>query len=472
MSRSASTGVASSSSWSSGSSRSAEARGRHSGARRNSRPWRARKGVSARVRPKTPPRVKKRTRKVRGHHHPELVGLGLVAAGVFLATLLWLGVEGRLGRRGAVSEACRRLVGDAAVRRPAALIAVGALMLARSALVDVPLPARVSPCSSRAAAALVARARGRDRGLAREPSRAVSSDESGGDPRRDGGDRGRTAPHGSLAGALLRRRHGPCVRRAGSSARRTFDATRAPAVVAARPPAPKRAPAPPVDAEQAFPDVVTDPWARSRRSSPTSRSRSSPTRRASSTSRRSRARKATTGSPTASCCGRSKAAAGSSAEHGARCREPLVQTLAALRRGRDVIGQISGPARDALRAPARARDEGLEGRRRSRTTSRTRSRPPRSGSSRRSPASRRSASRCRTSAANLVTLGDIFDDLPGTASPLAVWLGKDISGTAVWTDLARMPHILIAGTTGSGKSGCINTMLTSILLARRRTTCG
>jgi S-DNA-T family DNA segregation ATPase FtsK/SpoIIIE len=65
---------------------------------------------------------------------------------------------------------------------------------------------------------------------------------------------------------------------------------------------------------------------------------------------------------------------------------------------------------------------------------------------------------------NLVTLGDIFDDLPSTASPLAVWLGKDISGTAVWTDLARMPHLLIAGTTGSGKSGCINTLLTSILL--------
>src|SRR5439155_1384835 len=59
---------------------------------------------------------------------------------------------------------------------------------------------------------------------------------------------------------------------------------------------------------------------------------------------------------------------------------------------------------------------------------------------------------------NLVTLGDIFDDLPATASPLAVWLGKDISGTAVWTDLARMPHLLIAGTTGSGKSGCINTL--------------
>ena len=45
-----------------------------------------------------------------------------------------------------------------------------------------------------------------------------------------------------------------------------------------------------------------------------------------------------------------------------------------------------------------------------------------------------------------------------------MWLGKDISGNAVWTDLARMPHLLIAGTTGSGKSGCINTLLTSILL--------
>jgi S-DNA-T family DNA segregation ATPase FtsK/SpoIIIE len=67
-------------------------------------------------------------------------------------------------------------------------------------------------------------------------------------------------------------------------------------------------------------------------------------------------------------------------------------------------------------------------------------------------------------APNLVTLGDIYDDLPATASPLAVWLGKDISGTAVWADLARMPHLLIAGTTGSGKSGCINTILTSILL--------
>ena len=67
-------------------------------------------------------------------------------------------------------------------------------------------------------------------------------------------------------------------------------------------------------------------------------------------------------------------------------------------------------------------------------------------------------------APRLVTLGDIFDEIPSSASPLSVWLGKDIGGNSVWTDLARMPHLLIAGTTGSGKSGCINTLLTSILL--------
>jgi S-DNA-T family DNA segregation ATPase FtsK/SpoIIIE len=38
---------------------------------------------------------------------------------------------------------------------------------------------------------------------------------------------------------------------------------------------------------------------------------------------------------------------------------------------------------------------------------------------------------------NIVTLGDIFDDLPQSASPVSVWLGKDISGRRVWTDLAR-----------------------------------
>jgi DNA segregation ATPase FtsK/SpoIIIE, S-DNA-T family len=64
----------------------------------------------------------------------------------------------------------------------------------------------------------------------------------------------------------------------------------------------------------------------------------------------------------------------------------------------------------------------------------------------------------------LVRLGDIYDGRPKGSSPLVVWLGKDVSGQAIWTDLALMPHALIAGTTGSGKSGSVNAMLCSILM--------
>jgi S-DNA-T family DNA segregation ATPase FtsK/SpoIIIE len=64
----------------------------------------------------------------------------------------------------------------------------------------------------------------------------------------------------------------------------------------------------------------------------------------------------------------------------------------------------------------------------------------------------------------LVRLGDIYGGRPSGSSPLAAWLGKDISGSAVWTDLQKMPHALIAGTTGSGKSGSLNAILSSILL--------
>ena len=64
----------------------------------------------------------------------------------------------------------------------------------------------------------------------------------------------------------------------------------------------------------------------------------------------------------------------------------------------------------------------------------------------------------------LVRLGDIYGDPPKAASPLLCWLGKDVSGLAVSADLALMPHVLVAGTTGSGKSGCINAILASILM--------
>ena len=68
--------------------------------------------------------------------------------------------------------------------------------------------------------------------------------------------------------------------------------------------------------------------------------------------------------------------------------------------------------------------------------------------------------------AQMVHLGDVFQDAPKGWSPLSVWLGKDIAGKAIGTDLAKQPHILIAGTTGSGKSGCVNAMLSSDPAAR------
>ncbi len=64
----------------------------------------------------------------------------------------------------------------------------------------------------------------------------------------------------------------------------------------------------------------------------------------------------------------------------------------------------------------------------------------------------------------IVHLGDVYQSPPADWSPLTVWLGKDVAGRAIGADLAKMPHLLVAGTTGAGKSGAINSMLSSILL--------
>ena len=68
------------------------------------------------------------------------------------------------------------------------------------------------------------------------------------------------------------------------------------------------------------------------------------------------------------------------------------------------------------------------------------------------------------SSRNMVRLGDIFGKPKEKDSPLLAWLGKGIDGKPVSTDLAKMPHVLVAGTTGSGKSGCVNAVLSSILM--------
>jgi len=66
----------------------------------------------------------------------------------------------------------------------------------------------------------------------------------------------------------------------------------------------------------------------------------------------------------------------------------------------------------------------------------------------------------------LVALGDIMasPEAARATHPLEVALGRDIAGRAVVANLAEMPHVLVSGSTGSGKSSCINSVLTSILI--------
>jgi S-DNA-T family DNA segregation ATPase FtsK/SpoIIIE len=65
----------------------------------------------------------------------------------------------------------------------------------------------------------------------------------------------------------------------------------------------------------------------------------------------------------------------------------------------------------------------------------------------------------------IVTLGDILEDAP-IYGELPLILGKDISGKVIVSDLAEMPHLLIAGATGSGKSVCVNSIIASLLFKK------
>jgi S-DNA-T family DNA segregation ATPase FtsK/SpoIIIE len=68
---------------------------------------------------------------------------------------------------------------------------------------------------------------------------------------------------------------------------------------------------------------------------------------------------------------------------------------------------------------------------------------------------------------SIVAIREILEALPhrGTIPPLPMALGKDITGRPVIGDLGKMPHLLVAGATGSGKSVCLNTIIASLLVA-------
>ncbi len=416
----------------------------------------ARKQRPHRLSPKTPSRVKRRKAsrrgRPRGHHHPELLGLGLAAFGLFMGSVLYAGWNGGYVGR-AIADALIALVGAAAYALPIPLAALGGLMVARSALVTL-RPFRTGLGVTALGLALVL-GRGHGGYLGRGLEAALGGLVGSTGVRLLGGFllvAGTLLVSGASAGALLRR-SGHAVRRAGRAARpRRGQRRLAPPPVAVE--RPRAAAAPPIDGVQEFPDVVAP--------APLLVVEEPQEEPATLFDVAADDESLVYTLPDPGVLRRSKPAR-DSAEAGARVAEILVQALANFGVDATVVGEISGPrvtryelqlAPGTKVSKVAALKDDLSY---ALATTEIRILAP-------IPGKQAVGVEVPNHSPNLVTLGDIFDDLPQTSSPLSVWLGKDISGNAVWTDLARMPHVLIAGTTGSGKSGCINTILSSILL--------
>jgi S-DNA-T family DNA segregation ATPase FtsK/SpoIIIE len=435
----------------------------------------ARKKRSARLRPKSPARVRKRKRARRGraqHQHHELLGLGLFCLGLFLALVTWLnGSGGIVGT--STDDALDTLLGAARVGVPLVLVLVGGLMIARASLVEVK-PFRTG---------LVLLGAGTMMLLGSERGGAVGTalDEVFG--RLLGGTgsfilglfllwAGALLLTGASLGAMLRRSARMAREGGASVARRSVEWVRYPQADFSGGQTPGHvleSHGPPVDGEQAYPDVVSDSPQQPVLVEQLSRAepdeepisvevQPDPTLFDPPTSEHAGYQL-----PDRGVLRRSRPHEGQPAKAAERTAEALLQALANFGIDATLVGQVVGPrvTRYELQlAPgtkvgkvAALRDDLAY----ALATTEIRILAP-------IPGKQAVGVEVPNLAPNIVTLGDIFDDLPEKASPLSVGLGKDISGASVSADLARMPHILIAGTTGSGKSGCINTMLCSVLL--------
>ncbi len=423
-------------------------------------------------------RKKKRARRQRAHGNHDLLGLGLLCTGLFLAVVTWL--EGNGGIVGTtIADWLDALFGTGRIGVPVVFLVLGALMIARASLVDV-RPFRTG---------LVLLAIGSLVLLGEERGGAFGTGFDTVFGRLVGGTGtfilglflcwgGALLLTGASLGAILRR-SARVARDTAGAARRTVTAARVPS----RDDLPwgqtlddvsnGHAPAlPPVDGEEAYPDVVGDAPAQqpvlvdqltrvdeAELALETDDVPEPPTLFDSPSSEQHLAYRL----PDANVLRRSRPHEGQPGKAAERTAEALLQALGNFGIDATLVGQVVGPrvTRYELQlAPgtkvgkvAALRDDLAY----ALATTEIRILAP-------IPGKQAVGVEVPNLAPNIVTLGDIFDELPSPSSPLSVWLGKDISGASVSADLARMPHILIAGTTGSGKSGCINTMLCSILL--------
>jgi S-DNA-T family DNA segregation ATPase FtsK/SpoIIIE len=410
--------------------------------------------------------VKKRTKRRRSQHENELLGLALLALGLVLAAILFLGLDG--GAVGSwLADALADVIGDAAYVLPVALVGLGGLLLARSDLLDV-RPFRLGMgVSFLGLMTLLGKDSGGFIGMAIGGTLAALIGETG--AAIIGGAlllAGLLLVSGASTGAILRRT-GHVMRQMGSGTRRALEWPSSESQTEDDLEPVRAAPAVEtqhrlLDGAEAYPDVV-GPAAHSEERIQLVPDEPEPDFESIESVIEASSEHAEYRLPERSLLRASPAAASASSDSSAKTADLLVRTLSEFGVEATVMGQISGPrvTRYELQLAPGTKVSKVAGLKDDLSyalaTTEIRILAP-------IPGKQAVGVEVPNLSPKLVTLGDIFGDLPATASPLSVWLGKDISGNAIWTDLARMPHLLIAGTTGSGKSGCINTILTSTLL--------